>query len=95
MAKTRRTMAAATPSLLLISLLLLGQSVLGACTTETPERATNPIFDDRPRPADSQAYPNLSTVPPRPQDLPSPEERARIRDDLEQDRLRLHEATGL
>lgn len=74
--------------------LLTGLVLLAGCSIGDTERPTSSIFVDSPRPADSQAYPNLSRVPPRPEGLPSPEERARIREQLEQDRNRLNEATA-
>jgi outer membrane protein OmpA-like peptidoglycan-associated protein len=39
-----------------------------------------------PRPASPQTYPNLATVPQKPGDLPTPEEQAVVRNQLEADR---------
>ena len=72
--------------------LLVGCFALAACQATDPEPSTTAIFADSPRPADRVSYPNLSTVPPRPEGLPTPEERARIREQLERDRIRLHDA---
>ncbi|MGO4724825.1 MULTISPECIES: OmpA family protein [unclassified Inquilinus] len=39
-----------------------------------------------PRPASPQTYPNLGSVPEKPENLPTPEERAAVRNQLEADR---------
>jgi outer membrane protein OmpA-like peptidoglycan-associated protein len=43
-------------------------------------------MDSMPRPASEQAYPNLATVPEKPTDLPTPEQQAAVRSQLEADR---------
>lgn len=59
---------------------------LTACAgTDTGIDPTAPILGT-PRPASSQDWPNLSIVPPRPADLPSPAQRYQILREMEQDR---------
>lgn len=48
--------------------------------------AAPPAMDSMPRPASPQAYPNLATVPEKPTDLPTPEQQAAVRSQLEADR---------
>lgn len=48
--------------------------------------AAPPAMDSMPRPASQQAYPNLATVPEKPTDLPTPEQQAAVRSQLEADR---------
>ncbi len=48
--------------------------------------AAPPAMDSMPRPASEQAYPNLATVPEKPTDLPTPEQQAAVRGQLEADR---------
>ncbi|MGO1076470.1 OmpA family protein [Inquilinus sp. CA228] len=48
--------------------------------------AAPPAMDSMPRPASEQAYPTLSTVPEKPTDLPTPEQQAAVRSQLEADR---------
>lgn len=43
-------------------------------------------MDAMPRPASEQAYPSLGTVPEKPTDLPTPEQQAAVRSQLEADR---------
>ena len=65
---------------------LAGLVALTACAgTDTGIDPTAPILGT-PRPASPQDYPNLSIVPERPSDLPSPAERYRILREMEQDR---------
>lgn len=48
--------------------------------------AAPPAMESMPRPASDQAYPNLGNVPQKPTDLPTPEEQAAVRSQLEADR---------
>lgn len=48
--------------------------------------AAPPAMDSMPRPASSQTYPSLGTVPEKPTDLPTPEQQAAVRSQLEADR---------
>ncbi|MFE0755645.1 OmpA family protein [Inquilinus sp. NPDC058860] len=50
------------------------------------DTAAPPAMDSMPRPASQQAYPNLGTVPEKPTDLPTPEQQAAVRSQLEADR---------
>lgn len=72
----------------------LGLLALAGCTNTAADIPADPLFEETARPAESDDYPNLSTVPPRPEGLPTPEERARIREELERDRARLREAAA-
>lgn len=64
---------------------LAGLLALTACAGTDTGDPTAPILGT-PRPASSQDWPNLSIVPARPADLPSPTERYRILREMEQDR---------
>lgn len=48
--------------------------------------AAPPAMESMPRPASEQAYPNLGSVPEKPADLPTPEQQAAVRSQLEADR---------
>ncbi len=48
--------------------------------------AAPPAMDSMPRPASEQSYPSLGTVPQKPTDLPTPEQQAAVRSQLEADR---------
>lgn len=48
--------------------------------------AAPPAMESMPRPASEQAYPNLGSVPQKPTDLPTPEQQAAVRSQLEADR---------
>ena len=79
---------------LALCLLCVALVPLAACTSDAPEGRAAALFEDSPRPADASTYPNLSTVPARPDDLPSPEERSRLRQALERDRDALRDAAA-
>ncbi|NBC34112.1 MAG: hypothetical protein GVY13_15670 [Alphaproteobacteria bacterium] len=74
-----------------IALSGLGLLTLAACADPAADIPADPLFEETARPAERQDYPNLSTVPPRPEGLPTPEDRARIREALERDRALLRE----
>jgi hypothetical protein len=58
----------------------------GGCRDIPPEPAPVERFAPENRPAEPRSYPSLGRVPDRPEDLPTPEERAAIREELERDR---------
>lgn len=72
----------------------VGLFALAGCADPAADIPADPLFEESARPAESRDYPNLSTVPPRPDTLPSPEDRARIREQLERDRALLREQTA-
>jgi len=69
---------------------VMDAGLLGAITGDgPPPDAPSPV---RGISEEGKAYPNLGTVPDRPADLPTAEQRARNLDDLEQDRERARAA---
>ena len=80
-----RSRRRATACRCLPGMALAGLLALTACAGTDTGDPTAPILGT-PRPASSQDWPNLSIVPARPADLPSPTERYRILREMEQDR---------
>lgn len=66
----------------------------GACRDIPPEPPSLERFAPENRPAEPESYPSLGRVPDRPEGLPTPEERAAMRQELERDRDALRAGTA-
>jgi hypothetical protein len=80
-------------ALVLPACLALAGLLPGACREIPPEPEALERFAPENRPAEPQSFPSLGRVPDRPEDLPTPEERAAMREELERDRDALRAGT--
>jgi hypothetical protein len=82
--------------------LFLATTLLGGCSNRMIDHGPMSIFSSQPMPGDSPspvrslsngpaAYPNLASVPPRPTDFSTPEQRLQDLESLSGDRAAAHD----